>query len=223
MGICSVVYSIPAAPRPSPQNPRARGTRNAWSCAGWDAEIPAQRRAAPGGENRRPAANAASSSAGLWPGRLAGPAICGIADQGMAQMGEMDPDLMGAAGFQPAFDQGGEGPRRRARISPAPDSGCAPACRRRAAPPCACGRRGCGRSGLRSRRRPARGAAPHHGMIGALDGVIGELLGQAGHGPLGLGRHQQARRVLVQPMDDAGPRLAADADQARRRNGRSGH
>ena len=50
-------------------------------------------------------------------------------------------------------------------------------------------------------------------MIGALDGVIGELLGQAGHGALVLGGDQQARGVLVQAVDDAGPRLAADADQ----------
>ena len=43
-------------------------------------------------------------------GGLAGAAIERIADQGVAQMGQMDPDLMGAPGLQPALDQGGKGP-----------------------------------------------------------------------------------------------------------------
>ena len=47
------------------------------------------------------------------PGRGAGAAILGIADQGMAQMGEMDADLVGAPGFQAAFYQRGEGPFNR--------------------------------------------------------------------------------------------------------------
>jgi len=34
----------------------------------------------------------------LRPGRFPGPAVGRIADQGMAQMGEVDPDLMGTTG-----------------------------------------------------------------------------------------------------------------------------
>ncbi len=36
---------------------------------------------------------------GFRPGRLAGAAIGGIADQGVAEMGEVDADLVGASGF----------------------------------------------------------------------------------------------------------------------------
>ena len=38
------------------------------------------------------------------------PAIDRVAEQGVAGMGHVHADLVGAAGFQPAFDQGG-GPR----------------------------------------------------------------------------------------------------------------
>ena len=62
---------------------------------------------------------------------------------------------------------------------------------------------------------PARGAPQTTALIGALDGVIGELLGEARHRALVLGRDQQAARVLVEAMDDARPRLAADAGQRR--------
>ena len=46
---------------------------------------------------------------GLAPRRGAIAAILGIADQGMAQMGHMHPNLVGAPGFQPAFHQRGKG------------------------------------------------------------------------------------------------------------------
>ncbi len=45
---------------------------------------------------------------GFGLGRRPAAAILRIADQGMAQVGEMDADLVGAPGFQAAFDQGGE-------------------------------------------------------------------------------------------------------------------
>jgi len=53
--------------------------------------------------------------------------------------------------------------------------------------------------------------APDDGLIGALDGMRGELLGQAAHGALGLGHHQQAARVLVKTVDDTRARHAADS------------
>src|ERR1700688_4207574 len=41
--------------------------------------------------------------------RLTAASIGGIADQGMADMGEMHANLMGASGFQTALDKGREG------------------------------------------------------------------------------------------------------------------
>ena len=58
---------------------------------------------------------------------------------------------------------------------------------------------------------PSARAAPHHRVIGPLDGVVGELLGEARHRPLVFGGDQQPDGVLVEAVDDAGPRLAADA------------
>ena len=48
-----------------------------------------------------------------WRGPAA--AILRVANQGMAQMGEMDPDLVSAPGFQAAFDQRGERAFHRAK------------------------------------------------------------------------------------------------------------
>src|SRR5207244_2307427 len=42
-------------------------------------------------------------------GRLAAASIGSIADQGMAEMGEMHPNLMRASGFEPALDKGRKG------------------------------------------------------------------------------------------------------------------
>src|ERR1700685_3420864 len=64
-------------------------------------------------ENPVASANAASSSGFL--ARGPGAAILGIADQRVAQMGQMHPDLMGAPGFQPALDQGGDRPFLRTK------------------------------------------------------------------------------------------------------------
>ena len=44
--------------------------------------------------------------------------------------------------------------------------------------------------------------------------MVGELLGKRAMGFVGLGHDQQAARVLVEAMDDAGPGHAADARQA---------
>ena len=44
--------------------------------------------------------------------RAAAPAVHGIPDQRMADMGEVNPNLMRAAGFEPAVHQGGKSPRQ---------------------------------------------------------------------------------------------------------------
>ena len=68
--------------------------------------------------------------------------------------------------------------------------------------------------------RPLRVArhAPDKGEIAALQrpfaAMIGELRGQRAVGAVGFGRDHDAGRVLVEPMHDAGPALAADAGQA---------
>ena len=54
-------------------------------------------------------------------------------------------------------------------------------------------------------------AAANDGKIGALDRMVGELRGQAFMGAVGLGHDEQARGVLVDPVDDAGPGYTADA------------
>ena len=46
------------------------------------------------------------------PMRRPRPAIDRIAEQGMADRGHVDPDLVGASGFEPAFDQSGVAQRR---------------------------------------------------------------------------------------------------------------
>ena len=54
------------------------------------------------------------------------------------------------------------------------------------------------------------GHAPDQGEIGAVHVTGGEGGGQRGVGELGLGHDHDAGGVLVQPMDDPGPALAAD-------------
>ena len=48
-------------------------------------------------------------------------------------------------------------------------------------------------------------------QVAPVDAVGGELLGQPLMGDVVLGDDQQARRILVDPVDDPGPRHAADA------------
>ena len=150
---------------------------------------------------------------GFRAGRLAGAAIGGIADQRMAKMGEMNPDLMGAAGLQAAFDQGSQRPRigpeylqhpvTRARQLAAASQDRHPLAVERTA------------SDLAFDDPVGRARhAPDHRIVSTLDRVVGELLGQAGHGALGFGGDEKARCVFVQPVNDAGPGFAADAHQA---------
>ncbi len=62
-------------------------------------------------------------------------------------------------------------------------------------------------------------AAPDEGEIFAFERegapVVGEQQGETQVGRVGLGDDEQAGRVLVEPVDDAGPPHAADPRQAR--------
>src|SRR5262245_9900596 len=68
------------------------------------------------------------------------------------------------------------------------------------------------------RAAPALRASPDDGKVGALEAAVpamgGELLRQALMGRIGLRHHEQARRVLVEAMDDARPSYPANARQA---------
>ena len=146
--------------------------------------------------------------------RLAGAAVRRIADQGMAQMREMHADLMGAAGFEPAFHKTGKGlfgiavtfddtiTRARGFTLSAQDRH-AFAIERAAA------------DLAFDQPFAETRAAPHDGVIGALDGVGGELFGKALHGALVLGGDEKPARILVEAVDDAGPGHAAHARQLR--------
>ena len=59
------------------------------------------------------------------------------------------------------------------------------------------------------------GVAVHQRCIALGDAAVLELIRQAGVGQVVLRHHQQARGVLVQPVDDAGSQLASDTLQVR--------
>ena len=67
---------------------------------------------------------------------------------------------------------------------------------------------------------------PDEGEIAALErlaaaAVAGELRRQRPVSAVVLRHHHQAGRILIEPVHDAGPPLAADAGETYRRNGRS--
>ncbi len=143
--------------------------------------------------------------------------IDGIAHQGVADMGEMHPDLMGAAGLELA------GQKRRDRFAVAPVKGlldlpmgnrlAAAFAHRHFLP----GKsmpvdRRVDRAALAVRHAPyeCHVAAPHR--AGAA--VVGELLGQRFVRAVVLRRHHQPGRVLVEPVHDARALDAADPGKA---------
>src|SRR5258706_5364852 len=139
-------------------------------------------------------------------------AIGRIADQRMTDMGQMDSDLMRASGLEPALEQRSERFLSRAELFDdrvARARGLALAAQHghafaieRIAPEIA----------LDDAGASAR-AAPDDSVVDALDGMRGELLGEASHRVLVLGDDQEAAGVLVQPVHDAGARDAADAGE----------
>src|SRR6266702_2832685 len=143
--------------------------------------------------------------------------IDAIADERMADMGEMYPDLVGPARFQPAGKQARDGIRSGAEIAfrhlPVRDG----------MPAALPHRHLVARMGMPGdfRLDPALGPvrrAPHEAEIAALERagatVVGELGGERPMRRIGLGHDQEAGGILVEPVDDAGPFYPADAGQA---------
>ena len=132
-----------------------------------------------------------------------------IPEECVADMGHMDPDLVRAAGFQPAGDM------RRACA----ESGLDPVVRNRV--PTALGHR---HAFPVARVAPDRRIDPpdggrrqtlHQRPIPAVNVMRLEQRPQAGMGRFRLRRHQQSGGVLVEAVHDAGPRDAANAGQLR--------
>ena len=121
---------------------------------------------------------------------------------------------MGAPCFEPAFDKRGISKdiqplpmRYRALAATAFDDGNLLAVRRRA------GERRVDGASARLRN------AGDDRQIAPVDRMGGELLRQAFVRDVGLGDDKQAGSILVDPVDDARPRNAADARQPAARNG----
>lgn len=164
---------------------------------------------------------------GFEGGPGAGPELAGLGlevrtidvvpHQGVSGMGEMDPDLMGAASFEPASKQSGN------RLA-------VPAVERVPDLPVGNGLAAARAHGhLLARMRvaidrsvdralPAVWRAPDKGQIASLQcagaSVVGELCAQRLMRGIVLRGDHQSGRVLVEPMDDAGTADAADTRQA---------
>ena len=141
------------------------------------------------------------------------PAIHRVANHRTADMGHMDPDLMGPAGVELGPHQAGDrrqgGPKRfssqysvTARL---------PLVWRTAMRLRSTGWRPIGASIVPSL---AFGAAPDQRLVDAGQVVGGEQLRERLVGGVVLGHHHDPRRVLVEPVDDPRPPHAADARQA---------
>lgn len=166
-----------------------------------------------------PSENVQGGASGLAePGRLGleGAAIDRVPQQRMAAMAQMNPDLVGTSGFQVAAQQGRDttlpvhvlDPVVGDRLPPlaVADHGDLFAIVARAREVCA------------NRAGPRLRYVPDQGEIGPLQGaaaaMVGELGGEALMGEVVLGDDEQAARVLVEAVDDAGPAHAADPGQA---------
>ena len=153
----------------------------------------------------------------------AGATIGRITDQAVTGIGQVHPDLMGAPGFQPAFDQccgglkllhhthAGYGMAANA----VPDHGLTLTVRlvtrqfRGDAQNAAC----LDRNAAQAAQARVTGCEKpvHHGQIAARDGMFLELPGQPVMSAVGFRDDQQAGGVLVDPVDNARTPLATDA------------
>ena len=143
--------------------------------------------------------------------------VKGIANQRMADMYEVHAHLMGTSRLQPAFEQGGDrlqaalaAPVPEAFEHPVMGNGSASLAGQHGHLGAACGVAADGRvdGSLRAwRRTPDKRQIATLKLTGAA--VIGELLAKRPVGEVILGDDEEAARVLVEAMDDAGPRHAA--------------
>ena len=144
---------------------------------------------------------------GVLPQLRLGTAVDRIADDGVIAVGHVDPDLVGPAGLQPALQQG---------IAREPLQH----------PPVGHGMAaiflgdghflpvgGMAANGRVDDAAVLPDAAHHQADVGPGQGVVLELGRQRLVGEVILRYDQQARGVLVDAVDDAGPQLAVDAGE----------
>jgi hypothetical protein len=135
---------------------------------------------------------------------VAGAAVGRVADDGMAEVGEVDADLVGAAGFDADAQEGCQRPGGEDFV--VRDGG--PAFFRDghflAVDGMAADRELHGAGRLLRR-------APDEGEVFLADGVGGKLRDERGVGLLVLGDDEDAGGVLVEAVDDAGAEFATDA------------
>ena len=134
------------------------------------------------------------------------PAIDRVAQQGISGCGQVDADLMGSPGGQPAFHQACPGAQHaehpiagQRRLAAALHHRHALAIHRMAA------------NSPFDFALARHGATPDYGLIKAFDAARREIGRQRPMGGIILGSHDQAAGILVQAMDDARATFASDA------------
>jgi len=133
--------------------------------------------------------------------------VKGVAQERMAEVFHVDPDLMGPAGVQGAFDN---------RADAGQLLGYAPGGEGGAAAPVehshffaldgVAANQGLDGPAARSGKESL-----DEGEVDFCDGTGGKLAGEMGMGGVVPGDHEASAGVLVEPVDDPGPPLAADA------------
>ena len=170
----------------------------------------------------RGCSNASSAACSAWRpsaaasrrelrGRAGGGRRSGRRAAGEPWSAQVDADLVGAAGLEPAADQRGVSV---GRALDSPGSGSRRACRARPSTRSACGGPGGGRTASRSvparRRRAGRATTARYSRSSDLSL---NARGQRAWVRVVLGRDHHAGGALVEPVDDAGAQLAADAGE----------
>jgi hypothetical protein len=134
-----------------------------------------------------------------------------ISQQGVADVAQMDPNLVGAAGLEPAFDEGGLAWLRKAAYGFVMCGGTAALPRYGDLAPIG------DRTAKRCIDHSATGfwPSPDEGLVDAFEPAIaavgGEQRGETLVCTVGFGNDKEAGCVLVEPMNDAGTADAANA------------
>ena len=141
----------------------------------------------------------------------------------MADRGHVDADLVGAPGLEPAGDQA----RRPERLLDPPVGDRVTAARLGARPPSSRGDarwRPMAASTLPAETsKPPQTSARYSRIKRAGAAVVGEKVGEALVGGVGLGDDEKPGRVLVEPMDDARAASRRRSPRGSLRNGGSAH
>jgi hypothetical protein len=141
-------------------------------------------------------------------------AIERVPQKRVAQMAQMDPNLVGSASFEAAFDQGRQARKIKAFHNPVMGYGW----RARGADRHLLAIDGGATEWGRNHPLATGRLSPDHRLIGALEPTVatvrGKKLAQAFMGRVGFGDDEKTGGVLVKAMDDARPADAADAGKA---------